>query len=87
MQIWSNLYLRDRLFVLMGILIVLFTAGFWWAPLYAVAQLAFVVVISLCIVDGLLLFGRQLRWRIRRRLPKVLSLGDETEVKLEVHNR
>jgi uncharacterized protein (DUF58 family) len=87
MQLWSHLYLRDRLFGLLGLLIVLFATGFWWPPLFAMAQLSLLLVLSLVVVDGILLFGRSLRWEVSRRLPKVLSLGDETEVEIHVHNR
>mgnify|MGYP000014642088 CR=1 FL=1 len=85
--IFANIYLRNRFFWWMGILVVAFTAGFWWAPLFFVAQVALLATMVLLIVDGLVLFAGNYRFRIRRKLPRVLSLGDATDVKLEVQNR
>ncbi len=83
----KTLYLRDRFFQLFGGLVVLFASGFWWNPLFVLAQLALVVGIALCIVDTLLLFARPLKVGVMRHLPRVLSLGDTTKVRIRLKNR
>lgn len=85
--LFSNIYLRNRLFWCLGALVVAFAAGFWWPPLFFVAQVAFLAFLILVVVDGLVLFARNYRFRIRRKLPRVLSLGDSTTVKIELQNR
>lgn len=84
---FQNIFLRNRFFWCMAGLVVLFTMGFWWAPLFFIGQVGLVSFFTLCLVDGLLLFARPYRFRIRRKLPRVLSLGDETEVEISVENR
>ena len=86
-QFFRHIYLNNRFFALFGGLVVLFAAGFWWTPLFLVAQVALVSGLALCVVDGLLLFARPIRLRVRRRLPRVLSLGDETKIRIEINNR
>lgn len=86
-ETFQNIFLKNRLFWCAGGLVVLFTAGFWWAPLFFVGQVALLLLITLCLVDGLLLFARPYRFRVRRHLPRVLSLGDEMEVKISLQNR
>lgn len=85
--LFSNSYLRNRFFWCMGALVVAFAAGFWWPPLYFAAQVALLAFMVLVVVDGLILFARNYRFRIRRKLPRVLSLGDGTTVKIELQNR
>ena len=86
-SIFANIYLRNRFFWSFGGLVLAFTTGFWWPPLFFVAQVAMLVVLILVVVDALILFARQYRFRIRRKLPRVLSLGDGTDVEIEVQNR
>ncbi|MEL7425855.1 MAG: DUF58 domain-containing protein, partial [Bacteroidota bacterium] len=86
-SVFANIYLRNRFFWCFGGLVLAFTTGFWWPPLFFVAQVAMLVVLILVVVDALILFARQYRFRIRRKLPRVLSLGDGTNVEIEVQNR
>ncbi|MEO0726370.1 MAG: hypothetical protein AAFZ63_17640 [Bacteroidota bacterium] len=81
-SIFANIYLRNRFFWSFGGLVLAFTTGFWWPPLFFVAQVAMLVVLILVVVDALILFARQYRFRIRRKLPRVLSLGDGTDVEI-----
>lgn len=86
-ETFQNIFLRNRFFWCLGALVVVFTTGFWWPPLFFIGQVALLSLITLCFVDGLLLFARPYRFRVRRQLPRVLSLGDETEVKISLQNR
>lgn len=82
-----NVYLRNRFFWVTGGIVVLFAMGFWWPPLFYLAQVVFLSGMALCVLDALLLFARSYRFRIRRQLPKVLSLGDETDITIGIQNR
>ncbi|MEM9835810.1 MAG: DUF58 domain-containing protein [Bacteroidota bacterium] len=93
MQYWHNfrlgiqrLYLNDRLFMVMGVLIVLAVLA------YALPWLTFLPIMGLAILMAALgfdiwqLFNGRLRLFAHRRLPKVLSLGDEMPVRIEIGN-
>ena len=86
-KLFKNIYLRDRFFWFFGTLVVVFALGFWLNFIFFIAQVAFIAGIVLCIVDILILFSNKMRFRIRRRLPRVLSLGDTTKVDIELQNR
>ncbi len=81
-----NLYLSNRFFVLFGAVVVLFVMSFPLGFLFPIAQTALVMAAGVVLADILLLFNRSTRVRVRRKIPKVLSLGDNTEVKLELKN-
>ncbi|MEM9918059.1 MAG: DUF58 domain-containing protein [Bacteroidota bacterium] len=84
----KNLYLTNRFFLVFSIIIGLFVCSFMIDLLFPVAQTALVLAIALTLLDILLLFNkRRVRVRVRRRLPKVLSLGDQNAVRLEITNR
>lgn len=86
-ELWRQLYLSNRFFAVFSGLAALFVAGFWLFSLFVLAQVLFVLALALLILDGLMLFARPLRILLRRKLPKVLSLGDTTEVVIELKNR
>jgi uncharacterized protein (DUF58 family) len=86
-EILKNSYLSNRFFWTLGGVVVLFVTGFWWYPLFLLAQVTVLAFVVLVIIDGALLFGRPYRFRIRRKLPRVLSLGDTTRVVIELQNR
>lgn len=62
--------------------VLAFPLGF----LFPVAMTLFVLAIALTIVDSIQLFGKSVKLKVRRRLPKVFSLGDANKVTLEITN-
>ncbi|MFT4666650.1 MAG: hypothetical protein ACI9XB_003616, partial [Gammaproteobacteria bacterium] len=82
-----NTYLTNRFFILFGGIIGLFVFSFPVPFLFPLAQTTFVLAIVLVATDVLLLFNKSIAIKCRRRLPKVLSLGDESVVKIELHNQ
>ena len=46
----------------------------------------FVLAVALTVVDIIQLFGKNVKLKVRRRLPKVFSLGDANKVSLEITN-
>lgn len=86
-KFWSSLFLHNRFFWLFGGIITLFASGFWWAPLYVLAQLAFLVGMGICLLDIMLLYTNAQQWDVERLLPKVLSLGDSAHIELNITNQ
>lgn len=85
-KLFQHIYLRDRFFWLLGAIAALLALGFMWPLLFLLGQFTLLLFLILVIVDGLLLFARPYRLRLRRKLPRVLSLGDSTTVSLEIQN-
>jgi len=82
-----NTYLPNRFFLLFGAAVVLFALGFPFPVVFNLALAFFIVSLALVLADALLLFHRQVRLDVKRRLPKVFSLGDPNPVHLDLHNR
>jgi len=82
----KNLYLSNRFFILFGVVILTFVLAFPLDFLFPVAMTLFVLAVALTVVDIIQLFGKNVKLKIRRRLPKVLSLGDANKVTLEITN-
>lgn len=83
----KSIYLTNRFFWLFGSLVVLFAAGFPIPFLFPVAQVAFIVVIALVILDGVALFNGQMTVEAHRHLPKVFSMGDPNPVSIMLYNQ
>lgn len=81
-----NLFLPLRFFIVLGGLIVAFSLGFPIPIFFTLAKVGFVVFIGLILLDAYLLFNRQTKLKIRRRLPRLLGLGDDNTVRIEVTN-
>ncbi len=82
----KNLYLSNRFFILFGLVILTFVLAFPLGFLFPVAMTLFVLALALTIVDIIQLFGKNVKLKVRRRLPKVFSLGDPNKVTLEITN-
>ncbi|MFK7810234.1 MAG: DUF58 domain-containing protein [Saprospiraceae bacterium] len=82
-----NLYLTTRFFILFGGIVGFFIFSFPLSYLFPLAQTALVLAVILVLVDVMLLFNKSVSIKARRRLPKVLSLGDSSEIKIELHNQ
>ncbi len=83
----KHLYLSNRFFILFGLIIGLFMLSFLADALFPVAQTLLVMSIILVGFDIYQLFKPSVRIKVRRRLPKVFSLGDPNKVKIELHNQ
>jgi len=81
-----NLYLSNRFFQLFGIIIGLFVFSFPFDFLFPFAQTALVLALAIVVADIALLFKKGTRVKVRRRVPNLLSLGDETQIAIELEN-
>jgi len=82
----KNLYLTNRFFGLMGSLVVLFIISFWVEFLFPVAQGLFVMALALILLDGFLVFNRNVVLAVERKLPKIFNLGDVNKAELYLEN-
>lgn len=86
----KSFYLTKRFFASLVVLVVLCVAGYYWAPLFVVAQALAGLLVSAMLADGVLL------WRTRKRngsgliaernVPPQLSNGDLNVIALTVRN-
>ena len=81
-----NLYLANRFFYLLAALFVVFVLAFRFGWLLPMAQAGLLVLAALTIADILLGFRATRPIATERQLPRVLSLGDENPVVIELHN-
>lgn len=81
---FKNIYLQDRLFLLLFLVVVGFVLSFWFSFLFFFIQVGLCVVAALIVVESMVLFQRKDGVTAKRRLAEQLSLGDENKVLLEV---
>ena len=86
MKIIKSLYLKNRLFAAIGLVILLFILGFEFAVLVPVAKFLCMIVLAIFLVDLLLLFGVRKGVYGRRICPDKLSNGDENELQIYLEN-
>src|SRR5687768_10504533 len=84
---FRNLYLTTRFFILYGIVILAFAISFAFDVIYPFAQLTFLVVSSIVVTDVILLFGKEGKLFCERSMSKVLSLGSDNTIKIELENK
>ncbi|MFM2267723.1 MAG: hypothetical protein RL757_1164 [Bacteroidota bacterium] len=81
---FQNFYLSTRFFIVLGGVIVLFLLSFNFSWLFPVAQAAVTILCAATLADTILLFIAKLT--AHRVTPKLMSLGDENSIYLELHN-
>ena len=82
----KHLFLNNRFFIALGITVIAFAMGFAFPFLLPVAWALLFITLLLTLIDYLMLFASKVRFRVRRRTPKVLSLGDENKLSIEINN-
>jgi uncharacterized protein (DUF58 family) len=82
----KNLFLTNRFFIGLGILIVVFLAAFPFKILFPVAQAMLVMFVAMALADTILLFHRNTRLSATRTPPNLMSLGDSNRIGLRVEN-
>lgn len=84
-QFFKNIYLNNRFFISVGVLVFLFILAFIFSDLLVIAQMLFFVFLSLIIVDYILLF-KQKGISASRILPEKLSNGDDNPIEISLQN-
>ncbi len=82
----ASLFLTDRLFYAGGALVVLFVGSFWLPWLFFLPVFGLVLLLGALGYDIYQLYQGRVRLFVNRRLPKVLSLGDEARIQIHLAN-
>lgn len=80
------LYLGNRFFLALGVLIVLSALGFWWNGLFYLAIVGMLALTGLLGYDIYKLYLVADKVTAKRSTPKVFSLSDELPVRIQVSN-
>ncbi|RZK91848.1 MAG: DUF58 domain-containing protein [Pedobacter sp.] len=83
---YTDLFLGNRLFIALGVCVVLFLFSFFMPFLGDIPYFAFYAVLVLFAIDLLLLYNAKKTVFLSREVPERLSNGDDNEVKLYVEN-
>lgn len=86
-SLFGGLRLNGRFFALTGGCAVLFALSFGFEKVYPIALLALIAVAGTTFADVVVLFGARMQFDIRRSAGKLLSLGDENPVMLNMKSR
>jgi len=86
MKIWNSIFLTSRFFLVFGLITGLFAVGFFVEILFPITQVLLILAMIMVLVDIWLLFHSKQPLEAKRRLPKILSLGAENKIFLDVYN-
>ncbi len=87
LQLFRNLYLTNRFFLLGAGTVALFVFAFIFPVLFPVAQIVLVAFVVFFALDIILLFRKSSQVVCKRTVGKMFSLGNENPVRLDVVNR
>lgn len=86
-RFFASLYLTNRFFYGFAAVAVVITLGFWQPLSYYLGLLLLVAAIGAVGYDCLLLYRQIPLPGLRRKLPRILTLGDEARVEITLRNR
>lgn len=79
-----NLFLKNRLFIILLLLVVGFAMSFGLPFLFPIFKVGLYVLMALILVDYFILFQKNQKVEVQRNMTDQLSLGDVNRVRLEV---
>ena len=82
-----NLHLPNRFFYTFGLIAFLFALSFAASFLFVVAKVVLALAILVFVVDIVLLYHKKVAIDVQRKVPPVLSLGDENVVSIHLRSR
>lgn len=80
----KSLFLRNRLFVILLIIVLGFALSFGFSLLFPIFKVALLVTIALLIVDVFILYTKNHVITVNREMSEQLSLGDINKIKLTI---
>ncbi|AUC77908.1 DUF58 domain-containing protein [Nonlabens sp. MB-3u-79] len=86
-KFFNSLYLQQRFFIALGILVVLFVFAFFFERLIDYFKIGFFVMIGLLVFDVLLLYRTKNAIKASRNLPDKFSNGDKNPVDILITNQ
>jgi uncharacterized protein (DUF58 family) len=82
----KSTFLPSRFFIVCGVLILVLALGFAIPILFPIGQFLLFIFLALVLTDWMLLFQAGVNLSGIRRLPRMMSLGDENPVYLDLNN-
>lgn len=82
----KSVYINDRLYWLIGGLVVFFLFSFGFPLIFPLVQLALVLLFLLVLIDAILLYRMKKGISAYRSLSSQIGLGDETRIKIRITN-
>ncbi len=82
----KTLFLKDRFYYICAALIVLFVLSFAARPFFSAVQVLLILFIAVFILDIILLYFSNLTLEAQRKVPRILSLGDENSLSITLQN-
>ncbi len=85
-SILKSFHLNQKFFIVIGCIILFYALGFAYTFFEAIANVSLLTLSILCIVECILLLTQSHKLRATRKTTKLLSLGDDNLVHLQIHN-
>ncbi len=83
----KNIYITNRLYLVAGILIVLFIFGNYYTLIFALAKALLMLFVALILIDVLLLYNSSnFKLKANRAVPEKLSNGDKNKITISLKN-
>jgi uncharacterized protein (DUF58 family) len=86
MRIIGNIYLTNRFFLIFPGIVVAFAMCYAFGFLLPFVQTLLVAGVALTLTDFLILFRKGVGFQVKRHTPRLLSLGSENHIRLEIEN-
>ncbi len=86
-KFFNSLFLNNRFFYVLGIVVALFIIGFFIPIFFSIAKIILFSVCSITIIDMLFLFSRKNAITGERFLPEKLSNGDDNVINITIKNQ
>ena len=86
-RFFRNLYLTNRFFYLFGGVAILFAFSFGFPVLFAIAQAGIIVALGIILAEMFMLFNPAVSVTCERHTPKVLSLGSDNTIRINLENK
>lgn len=87
MQLIKNLFLTNRFFYGISVLVTVLILSFPFPFLFPYAKTACILFAFIAVIDAILLFNRSVKIEAKRKTPSVLSLGDDNPIALTLLNK
>jgi uncharacterized protein (DUF58 family) len=84
MKFFKHIFLTNRFFLTMGLLIIALMMSFPFPEIFPVAKTGCILFVVIGLIDVLFLYNRTIKVGAKREVPSVLSLGDDNEITLTV---
>lgn len=86
-KFFKSFFINQRFFIAYFGVVVLFVLSYFRPALFPIAQLVFVLLILITLLDGFFLYSKKQPIKAKRILPDKFSNGDENEIFITLNNK